>query len=385
MSMHAFSPQSFGESRLYYRGDAPILELAGNDPCHWGQAHGYILGKEIYQLKSNFDLVLSPVLPSASRLPTVFAEVKKSIPKEYLTELEGITEGYNRWASENKVKDRLTVDDLIRIHLVPDSKHFHVKKMEKSLKSLIPSGLREAASGACTTMLYKDSQKEIIFGRNMDWLPFGEGGAKSLVIVWKEKGIASLNTPGLIGAITGWNRHNLSLAINVCPGHTDTVRGMPAAFYNRMILETTKSTSEAIGQTKKIRPLGPYHLTVADSRGEGSCISFYNNEDGTDCVRNATPDTPLTVLNWRYPEEQGGYFNSAKRNRLLNTYFEEARGKGLDSHRLVANAMKLQPFVNSWILMHSLTLRPQEQQVSLCVGNGYAPSGEFQQLPMNIF
>lgn len=392
MKNHAFEEAVYGEGRLYYRGDIPILELGGDNPRLWGEAHGRLLGSHIDQLRKHFDLVLKPVLPPAKQLSHVISGLKKEIPAEYLNELEGLADGYNQWAQAEKINDRMSVEDLIRMHLVPDSKHFHLKEAEKELRKGLNllSTIQQSVSPACTSILYKDSRLGMIFARNMDWMPFGNGGTKSLVIVWKNKQTAVLGVPGLIGAVTGWNQNNLCLAMNVCPGTTEEIRGMPAIFYNRMLLEKANTVDDVSAIAKVCKPLGAYHVTVADAKGNGKCISFYNDIkpdcsleampeaiQEEDYSREAKPDQVLTVLNWRYPEMNGGYFNSATRDQILNRYFSD--GAGLDSHRLVANALKMHPYVNSWITMHSMIFKPETGKLSLSMDNGFAPSNEYQE------
>jgi hypothetical protein len=260
----------------------------------------------------------------------------------------------------------------------------------------------DLAANACTTILYKDGNpnKGIIMGRNMDWPAFGDGGANSLVIVWKAgnsnvKDVAALSVPGLIGVITGWNKDGLALAMNVCPGETRTVRGMPAIFTNRQLLERfnkveevniATQSNEQDAKSESSRPLGAYHLTIADADNDGMCISFHNNND-KDYRREAITNQALTVLNWPYPAEVGGSFNSEERNVILKEYFTKANSSAteLDSHMLVQNIMKLRPYISSWITMHSLTFMPIQNRMTLSVGNGYAPLGTYQDVTMREF
>lgn len=388
--------------KLYYKGDIPVLELKGARPHSWGYAHGYILAPQISQLKSNFDRMLFAVVPAASQLGTVIEELKKQIPDDYKTELEGLAEGYNKYAEENVLSDRITLEDLIRLHLIPDSKHFHLKPMEKALSKQkkeqrgIVGQLREAAGGACTTILYKDEQHGLIFSRNMDWLPFGKGGSNSLLMHWKRSGIVTIGAPGLIGAVTGWNKNKVCLAMNVCPGKTKQVKGMPAILYNRQILESASNVDgiDRLIEGKDSRPLGAYHLTVADGQGNGKCFSFYNDDrDAKNApedqgkphfIRNLEEGKPLEVLNWRYPAEEGGSFDSPGRHLLLKQYFTLLKIKGLNVLEIMRHALKLSK-VNSPITMHAVVMRPQKGEIELNVDNGFAASGAYQHTNMSEF
>lgn len=366
--------------RLYYRGNIPILELDESGKKA-GYAHGYLLGSNICKLKRNFDVILHTIMrhQRANNLPRTLEEIKKQLPDHLKEELSGLSEGFNKWAEESGNSMRLSEKDLLLMHLIPDSKHFIPKEIEDDL----------TGTPACTTMLYRSKQEGLVFGRNMDWCPFGDGGANSVVIVWKNKGVALLGTPGLIGAVTGWNRDQLTLAMNVCPGKSTEVRGIPAIFYNRLILENAKTLEEAQKFSQGNRPLGPYHLTIGDKNGDGACFSFYQekqNNKEMDHIRYAENDKPLLVVNWQYPLCQGGSFNSAGRTALLNKYFANASRQiapgSLKRRKLVKNALKLNPLVNSWITMHSLLIQPQRGIVEMGWDNGYAASTPKQKLKM---
>lgn len=372
---HVFQEGEFQGSRLYYRGHIPILEMDDTNPKNAGFAHGYLLGKNIQKVKSNFNLIFHSLLrhKKANELQQMLERIQKELPEHLKIELEGLVKGYNKWAEETFHEDRMTFNDALLMHLIPDSKHFIPEQIENDLTGTV----------ACTSILYKN-QEDIIFGRNMDWCPFGEGGSNSIIMVWRSKGIASLGTPGLMGVVTGWNKENLCLAMNVCPGKTSSVRGIPAIFFNRVILENARSLKEADIQIEKHRPLGPYHMTLADKYGQGGCFSFYQdkneNSQEKDYRRYAEIDKPLLVVNWRYPECQGGSFNSEGRTTLLNTYFNEAIKEipqdKLERAKLVDNALQLTPLVNSWITMHSFLFNPQKGTVKLSWDNGYAASSQ---------
>lgn len=390
ITRHSLKEGVYEGSRLYYQGHVPILELSGTTPFQSGQAHGYLLGPYIYKLKSNFNKIIYGILrqPKPSQLQKMLRKFYKILPEDYQQEMEGLVHGYNTWAkSAGKIKSLMTKDDLMLIHLIPDSKHFHTKKMtDKSLKKSVKfQEIPAIFACACTSILSRDANGKIIFGRNKDWSSFGNGGAESLVVVWKNTGVAVLTVPGMIGAIQGWNRHNLALAMNVCPGQTNTVRGIPAMFLNRLLLDKTKNFAEAEQFAQRHRPLGPYHLTLADKEGQGGCISFYQGAENNDHFRanERGQSDPLLVVNWRYPECKGGSFKSKARTKLLNKYFKKApSGTPSDQYKLVENALKLR-HVNSYITMHSLMIVPQDDQISMSWGNGYAPSQQPQRIKMS--
>lgn len=383
-SLHAYQEKSCEAGKLSYRGDIPVLEMTGDDPEKWGYAHGFLLGAEIYKLKKNLDLGVHTLLrlPRAAHLQNVLQAVRAKIPPAYLQEIQGVVKGYKDWATQENVSFPITEDDILLMHLIPDSKHFHPKVLEKQWKERPLHTEEDARAVACTSLLDRDDEGNVIFGRNMDWCPFGEAGGKSLVMVWKNQGVAVLGVPGMIGAVTGWNKSKLALAMNVCPGETSEVQGMPAIFFNRHVLESTKDVSAVRQFVEEEQPLGPYHLTVADSR-EGSCISFYQQD--RKAHRRDLADRHIEVLNWEYPKCEGGYFNSQCRHELLEPYFEGAREIPQRHPTLMENALQLAPYVNSWLTMHSLVFRPAANSVKMSWDNGYAASGQWEKADMTAF
>lgn len=387
LSKHVFQEAECPGGRLYYRGNVPILELDGRDPMLAGQAHGYLLGSHIHELRGNFELTVHSIFryPRAPEITQVMNQLRDQIPKGYLQEMEGLSRGYNLWAKQAKIPTSLTLDDVILMHLIADAKHFHPKIIEKAIGQIKEeSDLKGAV--ACTSLLHRDPENGVIFGRNVDWCPFGQGGAKSLVVVWKPQNIAVLGIPGVIGAISGWNQHHLSLGMNVCPGFTSEVRGMPSMLFNRQLLEQSRSVKEAEQWAQKKRPLGPYHLSLADAEGGGSCISFYQGDKEKDHIRRLEGDKPMQVVNWRYPDCRGGAFSSESRTELLNRYFERAAALPASQRRwrrLMDNAIQLTPLVNSWVTMHSLLFVPKHDEVSLSWDNGYAASTPREKLSMS--
>jgi hypothetical protein len=383
MAIHAYQEKSCEGGRLYYRGDIPVMEFTGNDPEKWGHAHGFLLGAEICKLKKNLDLAVHSILrlPRSENLPNVLSAVCQKIPSEYLQEMKGLVVGYNEWATQTGASLRITEDDVLLMHLIPDSKHFHPKALEKEWSKHF-TGEERARSVACTSILDRDDQGNVIFGRNMDWCPFGEAGGKSLVMVWKNRGVAVLGVPGMIGAVTGWNKDKVAIAMNVCPGETTDILGMPAILFNRHVLESATTVPAIRRLVNEEQPLGPYHLTIADST-EGSCISFYqedNNHHRRDLV-----DRHIEVLNWEYPKCEGGFFNSRYRHELLTPYFNNARNIPNRHPKLMENALQLAPYINSWITMHSLVFRPSTNQVKMSWDNGYAASGRWAEAEMTAF
>lgn len=194
--------------------------------------------------------------------------------------------------------------------------------------------------------------------------------------------VAILGVPGMIGAVTGWNKNKVALAMNVCPGETAEVRGMPAILFNRTVLASAENVAAVRALVDRVQPLGPYHLTVADPQ-DGSSISFYQAEGRH--FRRDLENEYIEVLNWEYPKCEGGSFNCQERHELLEPYFNNAKEIPHRHPQLMENALQLAPYINSWITMHSLVFRPAHDTVKMNWDNGYAASGRWVETPMTEF
>lgn len=364
MANHLFKPGKCEGGELYYDGDVPILSLQSDDPFVAGKAHGYLCGDAITEVNKKFlDTHVQ------SDLTASLNAVRETIPKEYLREMEGFVAGYNEWIKKDcssKFVKPMTVDDVILLHLIPDSLHFdpylhHFHGQDPMV--------------ACTAIVEKDSARGMVFARNMDWASRGVAGSYSLVIHRKHKdgrnSTAEVGVAGFIGTLTGMNDKGLSLSMNVCQGPTSSIRGMPACFFNRACLERLSSVDDVdkfVFQDKN-SPLGPYHMTLAD-KNRAESIHFYQGYEGfavSHVKRELTGPDPLTVLNYRYnPEPIGNYLNqNIERAEILKKFYAQRQGRGLEE------ALAL-PSVNNSGTTHRVVMEPQKNTMHVAFDNFYA-------------
>lgn len=396
MATHVFKTGECEGGRLFYQGDVPILSIEADDPVVAGKAHGYLLGESLNHLFKRVDFTLHTLarLPRASEAQQGIQEIKKTIPREYLLEMEGVVQGYQQWARENPLSfpKTITLDDLILLHLMPD--HHNLPKTADS--ELMAHEWNPLEQVACSVILDKDENNEIVFGRNMDWPSFGMAGAHSLVIhrKHKETGIttAEIGIPGFVGTITGMNREGLALSMNVCgSAPVSEVKGMPAVFFNRYCLEHGKSVREVEELTRRIKPLGAYHMSVAEAQ-EARAFHFYQSynqsEGDTTVQRRVHPGKPLIVLNCQYPTPDSStapMHCSEERERMLSSFFDAAATQIPSSQRktakLVAHGLSL-PYVNNSLTTHKVLMQPGSRKMSLCFDNAFAGKGTLH--PVNM-
>jgi hypothetical protein len=348
----------------------PILSLESDDPFKAGMAHGYLCGDAINRLSKRFDLVLHTIgkQPKADQLPKTLDVLRRSIPVRYLSEIEGLVKGYNLWAQEQhgwQAPKKITVDDALLFHLMPDSMHFQAGAFERKL----PPAEKLQSAVACSAIIERDPQKGFVFARNMDWPSFGLSGAYSLVIHRKhthgQHDTVEVGVPGFVGTLTGMNNQGLSVAMNVCSGTTREIRGMPASFYNRACLEQCRTVDEVKAFARYSSPLGAYHLTVADQE-KAQSIHFYQGPEEGHLIRRWQEGQPLVTLNCRYnPNPSCAMHHSRERQALLDDFFQHRSGRSLEE------TLSL-PFVNNWITTHRVVMEPQTGRFRVAFDNAFA-------------
>lgn len=380
MKNHVYQPKQCEGGRLYYEGDVPVLSLDSDDPFKAGKAHGYLCGEAIDRLTKRFDLVLHTLAkqPRANQLPNTLAEMRRVIPPEYLLEIEGLIEGYNQWAREQhcwRFPKKLTVDDALLFHLIPDSLHFQARSFERGLEA---AANQREQTVACSAIVDRDPQNGFVFARNMDWPSFGLAGAYSLVINRKHtnglRSTVEVGVPGFVGTLTGMNDRGLSVAMNVCSGNTHEIRGMPASLYNRACLERCTTAQKVEAFTRNQSPLGAYHLTIAD-RTQAQSIHFYQGKGDSHLMRRWKKHRPLSTLNCRYgPQPNSPMHHSVERQRLIDNFFQ-SRGK-----QPLEDALSLL-FVNNWITTHRVVMEPQTGTFKVAFDNAFAGKAALHAVP----
>lgn len=371
MKNHVYKEGKCEGGRLYYEGDVPVLSIDSDDPFKAGKAQGYLCGDAINRLSKRFDLVLHTLSkkPRAHQIPNTLAAIRKAIPPEYLREIEGLVEGYNQWIKEQygwQFPKKLTVDDALLFHLIPDSLHFQAEKFEPRSVAAKPNN---KIAFACSAIVNRDPQKGFIFARNMDWPSFGLAGAYTLVINRKHTNglcsTAEVGVPGFVGTLTGMNDQGLAVAMNVCSGNTQQIRGMPASIYNRACLEKCRTVQEAEEFTRNHSPLGAYHMTVVDQK-QAESIHFYQSDENTHLIRRWEETRPLTTLNCRYnPQPSCHMHYSIERQKLINTFFQNKKNRPLE------DVLSL-PYVNNWITTHRVVMEPQTGTFKVAFDNAFA-------------
>lgn len=395
MKTHVFKPATYGVAKLYYQGDIPILELKYDDPFFAGHSHAYLMAEYFENLLNQMSLVKRVMqLPNAQDVPETLHAIMELLPEEYVIELEGMVAGYNQWLEENRwLPKKITIEDVLVFHLMPDSLHFSPEQVEAALRgeeSSISADENQSLVG-CTVVVDKDKDKGLTVGRNMDWPSFGLFGTYSLIINRKHKNdklsTVELGFPGFVGSLTGMNKMGLSAAMNVCSSETSSVEGLPAAFYNRMCLERYSQVNEIEKMIKHQSPLGAYHLSVAD-RVAAKSFHFFQGSKGKHIVRTWQAGKPLITTNCQYLSnqngcERGNLHCSIERKRIIDQFFNGAKKQisqgNIQKHKLVESSLSL-PYVNNALTVHKMVMYPQSKNIRMVVDNAFAGQAPFHEL-----
>lgn len=352
MKKHVFKPGKCAGGELYYHGDLPILSLDSKDPYKAGWAQGYLCAEAISKLSMRFKS-MRPTL-SADALE----EIRKTIPDKYLKEMQGIADGYQKRAK--KIWPKLSADDVLLLNLIPDSTYLRAENYKHSKERAV----------ACSSLVECDAKKGMVFARNLDWPSFGVAGTYSLVIHRKQEKTVEIGIPGIIGTMTGMNQYGLSVSINSnMIAINNKINGMPMAIYTRACLEQCKNVADVEIFVANNKPLGPYHLTVAD---EHAAESIHFNTYFSPIIRKCTDQKPLVTLNTSYYDENAT--SSEERQTIIDRFFKNRK------KRPIEKALSL-PLVNCAHTTHTIVMEPKTRKFKAAFNNAYTALNPFYTLP----
>lgn len=388
-SRTVFSKSSYEDyARLDFDGDLPTLTITTEDPKKAGIAHGYLLATQLYKIRkaNRFGLHTLGGIPKPEQLKKTLKSIEEVIPGYIKQELQGVVFGYNKKRQDWKFfpGPSLTYEELLFLHILPEKRHFEYLELEKWVE--LEKNTKEAEVMGCTTIIDGNKASGPVFGRNLDWPSFGTMGTYTLKICRKTKGYyktVEISCPGFVGGVlTGMNEEGLALGMNVCRGLTDQIKGLPAVIFNRLCLERCATFGEVKEFILDLRPLGPYHLTVADAIGDGGVIHFYQKEDCQDYIREWKGDRAVVTTNYRYGPNKGRscptMTNSKEREATLELYFDDLdQTEGVkesgDPKTWVGQALAL-PHVNNMRTIISAVFSPKTKEIQLSYDNGWGAS-----------
>ncbi len=344
---HAFQSSSINDSSLYYNNDLPILKIRAETHSQAGYDHGYLLAHQLVSVQRRMKLLFwIGYLRIDGKLYERLEVLKKSIPHEYMEEMEGIIKGANdRLKEDSWWPSTYSLDDIVMLHLLPDLMHL-----------VIPP---PRAAMACTAIMGKDYEMgDLGVGRNLDWPGVGAGRYTILLDlkIGNGKQLLLPTIPGTVGVITGLSK-TLFVSINVTEPKkkiTHVNDGVLSLFLNRQVLEQCETVGEG-GRFSESAAV-PYHMFVA-GRKEGVIYHFGQGYAGETISRPLVlTQQPHFVLNCCH--------NTAEPLRQPNTvYYGQERFNNIhtiwsrSSHLLLQDRIRMilcAPGVNNPMTVHSI-------------------------------
>jgi isopenicillin-N N-acyltransferase like protein len=335
-----------GKGELRYVHGIPVLTVRGT-PEEIGDQVGTLALRSLQPLFGrvhdfakawNVDAVFPLLLKSSSLLVTNF-------PADYRKEL----------GAEAKASG-IPRDLLILGNAFPDVKHL----------------------SACSTLIVepgRGANGELLFGRNLDWFPFGDLHLYSLVTVYHPTGkhaFVAIGWPGMIGPPSGMNDAGLALAQNEISVARDGSAkfnpfGVPTLFLMRRMLEECSSVEEAQKLMASNARASLGLLTVCD-RDKGRAFEYTTKNlvlrspvDGLCASTNHFRSKELTVLS---PEELEKKEN-CRRYRALSEKSRPIEKLTLDDvHRLMHAAS-----AGDWTVQ-TMMFEPAKLRLHVAFGKG---------------
>jgi hypothetical protein len=235
-----------GKGELRYRNGLPVLVVAGT-PEEMGEQAGVLAVRPAAGLLGQFKGFLKdrgwdkayPLLIGMSNI------MLPQFPRDHLAELGAVAKhsGFER-------------DLFVFVNTIPD-----VTKL-----------------GGCSTLVVEAGRSATgapLFGRNLDWPPFGPLHEYTLVTVYRPAGkraFAAIGLPGLLGCVSGINDAGLALALNEITEAADgsprfDPRGTPLLLAFRRVLEECATVGEAEKLLRSVRRTTYACLTLCDRSG----------------------------------------------------------------------------------------------------------------------
>ena len=176
--------------------------------------------------------------------------------------------------------------------------------------------------------------------------------------------------------------------MNVCNGSTDSLRGLPAVFFNRTCLETCQTVQDVEDHIDDEAPLGSYHLSVADPQAAKSFHFYQGHQQPPHVTREWQAGQPLITTNCRYlPDGSTSQHMhcSREREQIIQELFDEAEAQVqsdlLEKGKLVEASLTLR-HVNTSITTHTVVMCPQAMKMKAAFDNAFSASSPMQEIDL---
>jgi len=245
----------YGKSKKYLKDGVAVVYLTGT-PYEIGLAHGKLCKKEIGELNARFFNLFDRFAKDPhNRWIELSRQLEKNIPKEYIDEMRGISDGSS--IEYNKI---LFINTLSTI----------------SMKD------------SCLAFAFQNSNSEIITLRQDDEFKNTDFHHKMILFIIKpEKGIgfAAIITPGWIDGETGINEKGITVSQNNIGIKQKEWDVMPITVLSRYMLQYSETINE-IDRLLDEQHAYPGRLIFVSSRNGASVFEFVNTEKARINMKN---------------------------------------------------------------------------------------------------
>ncbi|MHC4548789.1 MAG: C45 family autoproteolytic acyltransferase/hydrolase [Planctomycetota bacterium] len=314
----------------------PIVRLAGT-PYEMGRQHGVVLKEQIRFLDKEFGQALVERTVGKEKLLAWARSVDEFIPAAYREELRGLADGagmsYERALVANTMVDRF--------------------------QTMFCSTV--VAAGAAT----KD--REVYFGRNLDFPGRNLLHRMTVVIVWEPEGgtpLVSVTWPGLVGVLSGMNAHGVCGATMLVHRGRELRPGMPYMLMYRDALARARNIDDVYRYIAKTSRTCANNFMAVDEKGAAHVVEF----DHTRAVRRPAAGGSLCSTNhFRSQEFSGGgsLLDGIGRYETLEQFLARERGR-IDADGIKrALADVATPWFNN---VQSMIFLPARRALHLAVG-----------------
>ncbi len=371
----------------------PVCTISdASDPKKAGRAYGFIIAKQVSGILPLVRKARGLVgIPNAEEYPNNANRLLATLQREdpYMhSKLEGMVEGYNKWAEENGNKSRITLEELYFMHFPPERCGWDMPGESRPATDINRTPL---GSNGCISITTRDTENGIIHASNTDWETMGIFARYGLLVVEKNvdgrgKNLAEFRIAGHAAGVWGVNSDGVFERMNVAVQNVgnQSLDRIPAFFYNNWILRNAQNAD--VDSLESPDLLSGYSLTVVDPnkarafhmQGDFPHISYCTKTrtlgegEDSDFMVFANPtysDNGIIDMNVCHGDE--------REQRVLDCGRDFLR-RVVDGNRsgLVQRMIAL-PQVNNGQTMCSTFYNAGEGVLGVAIDNSYASSNSF--------
>lgn len=206
-----------------------VLRLEGSH-YEMGYQHGKALRKEIQWIQTHLGILFARYEGAFAKVALLLSRMlsrilARKIPKEFREEMKGIADGAG-----------VSYDFICSINLIGELGEIYYTYFKPSNRF------------QCSCFATKDTEGDIIWGRNLDYIFYEVLPTLSIIFVYVPQSgspFISLSFPGIVGVLTGLSR-GFDLIVLSSPARSRIFGRMPQAILNRQAIQYNQNLKEGI-------------------------------------------------------------------------------------------------------------------------------------------